>query len=711
MKQILAHLRTGQVDAVEVPTPSIEPGSMLVRNEYSVISAGTERMLINFGSSSFISKALQQPDKVKQVFDKAKTDGVAATLSAVKNKLDNPISLGYSCAGRVIEVGDKVKSYFKVGDLVAGNGHHADIVCIPQNLCAKVPEGVALEEASFIGIAGVSMQGVRLAKPTIGECFVVTGLGLLGLFCVQLLKANGCRVLGLDFNEDRLALAKQFGAEVVNLSIGQDLLPISQEFSRGRGVDGVIVCAASRSSEMVNQAADICRMRGRVIQVGVTGLELDREKFFRKEIQFQVSNSTGPGKGDQVYEQLGFDYPVGFVRWTGQRNFEAVLDMMAGGRLDTKPLISHRFPLEQADAAYSLVCGSESSLGIVLEYDSANAVEDELKKTTIKLKKEPQFLKPEGTPSVAFIGSGNYATAVLIPAFKQGNAHLYSIASKTGVSGIHAGKKFGFEATTTNTDQLFSDPKVDAFVIATRHNTHSQYVIKALEANKHVFVEKPLAIKMSELQQVQDAFENAHQNGKGPHLIVGFNRRFAPQVQKMKELLSIINEPKSFIMTMNAGPIPPEHWIQDIAVGGGRIIGEACHYIDLMRFLSGSPIVEWYVQSMGDDILNDKVTINIKFKDGSFGSIHYFANGNKRFPKERIEVFCSGGIIQLDNFRKMKGYNWPGFSKMNMWRQDKGQKAEVTAFINAVKNGGSSPISFDELMEVSRTTIEIANAL
>jgi len=320
-------------------------------------------------------------------------------------------------------------------------------------------------------------------------------------------------------------------------------------------------------------------------------------------------------------------------------------------------------------------------------------------------------LKPEGTPSVAFIGSGNYATAVLIPAFKQGNAHLYSIASKSGVSGIHAGKKFGFEATTTNTDQLFSDPKVDVFVIATRHNTHSQYAIKALEANKHVFVEKPLAINLSELQQVQDAFENAHQNGKGPHLMVGFNRRFAPQVQKMKELLSIINEPKSFIMTMNAGPIPPEHWIQDIAVGGGRIIGEACHYIDLMRFLSGSPIVEWYVQSMGDDILKDKVTINIKFKDGSFGSIHYFANGNKRFPKERIEVFCSGGIIQLDNFRKMKGYNWPGFSKMNMGRQDKGHKAEVTAFINAVKNGGSSPIPFDELMEVSRTTIEIANAL
>jgi predicted dehydrogenase/threonine dehydrogenase-like Zn-dependent dehydrogenase len=718
MKQILESLRTGKVEVVDVPTPIVTHGSILVRNHFSLISAGTERMLLNFGNSSYVGKALQQPEKVKQVFQKIKTDGIATTLSAVQNKLDQPVPLGYSCVGEVIEVGKGVHSSFKIGDFVAGSGNHADIVCIPQNLCAKVPTGVKLEEASFVSVAAIALQGIRLAKPNIGECFVVTGLGLLGLFCVQILRANGCRVLGIDMDDGRLILAKKFGAEIVNIASGLDVQAHAKEFSRGRGVDGVIICAASKSSDMVNQAADMCRIRGRIIQVGVTGLNLSREKLFRKEIQLQVSNSAGPGKGDPVYEQQGIDYPVGFVRWTEQRNFEAVLGMMAERQLDTKSLISHQFEIEKVEAAYSVVGGSEPSMGIVLEYDFKGENNTRrLQESTMQLKEGNQYSKLDDVPSVAFIGSGNYATAKLIPAFKTGGADLYSIASKTGVSGVHAGKKFGFKETTTNTDQLFSDPNVDLLVVATRHDSHAQYVVKALEAEKHVFVEKPLAITMVELQNVQDAYQKAHENGNGngPRLMVGFNRRFAPQILKMKELLSLVNEPKTFIMTMNAGQIPADHWIQDISIGGGRIVGEGCHYIDLMRYMADSEIesvqTRCFGKTAGGSITDDKATITLGFADGSFGTIFYLANGASNFPKERIEVFTGGRVLQLDNFRQLKGYGWPNFSKMNLWKQDKGQNNCAAAFLNAIVKAENTPINSNEIFEVARVSIEAAEML
>jgi predicted dehydrogenase len=591
---------------------------------------------------------------------------------------------------------------------VVSNGKHAEAVCVPINLCAKVPPQVSDEEAAFTVLGAIALQGIRLVQPTLGETVVVTGLGLIGLVTVQLLRAHGCRVLGLDFDPAKLELAKQFGAEVVNLGAGADPVAAAQAFSRGRGVDAVIVTASTKSNEPMHQAALMCRKRGRIVLVGVTGLELSRADFFEKELTFQVSCSYGPGRYDPSYEEKGNDYPVGFVRWTEQRNFEAVLDMMADGRLNVKPLISHRFSVTEAEQAYELVGGSAPSLGILLEYpNAAEKPEATLRQSTVKLPAAPGA-PMTGAASIAFVGSGNYATAVLIPAFKDAGARLKVVASSGGVTGVHAGRKFGFESTTTDTDGVFTDPDVQAIVLSTRHDTHADMACKALRAGKHVFVEKPLALKHEELGQIEQAIAEGTRNGRAPMVMVGFNRRFATQVQKVKSLLKGVTGPKSFIMTVNAGAIPAEHWTQDREVGGGRIVGEACHFIDLLRFLAGSAITGHRVSVM-DTKTRDTVSIELSFADGSIGTVHYFANGCKAFPKERLEVFAAGRVLQLDNFRKLTGFAWPGFTKMNLWKQDKGQKACASAFVQAVASGGASPIPFEELLEVARVTIDAAD--
>ena len=710
MLQLTQNLKTGKVEIGEVPSPAVISGTILVRNHFSLISSGTERMLLDFGRSSYLNKARQHPDKVKLMLEKIKTDGLWSTLSAVTNKLDQPVPMGYSCAGEVIDVGAGVVD-FKIGDRVAGNGYHASVARVPQNVCVKIPDGVDYDEAAFGVVGSISMQGIRLAQPSLGECFVVTGLGLLGLVCLQLLRAHGCRVLGIDFDPQKLALAQHFGAEVVNLSADEDPVATAKVFSRGRGVDGVIVCAGSKSSEMINQAAEMCRMRGRVIQIGVTGLELNREKFFRKEILLQVSNSTGPGKSDPTYENQGIDYPIGFVRWTEQRNLEAVLDMIMVGQLNIKSLISHRFPITKAEAAYAVICGSEPSLGILLDYPTREEKPDAVvRESTIRLA-DPQRLTGSGRPpSVSFVGSGNYATAVLIPAFKAASARMRSVASSAGVSGVHAGKKFGFEETTTDTNRLFADPEVDAVVITTRHNSHARFVLQALEASKHVFVEKPLCLNLEELDEIEAAHARLTDQGKAPLVMVGFNRRFAPQVQRIKTLLAGVSGPKSFVMMVNAGAIPSDHWAQDPEVGGGRIIGEACHFIDLLRFLAGSPIVAHSRLAM-TSANDDTLSLQLGFADGSIGTVHYFANGCKAFPKERLEVFAAGRVLQLDNFRRLKGFGWPGFKKMNLWKQDKGQTDCVRHFLAAIVEGGKTPIPIDEVFEVSRVSIEAASLL
>ena len=695
-----------------------------------MVSSGTERMLVQFGKAGWIEKARQQPDKVRMVLDKIKTDGLLPTLEAVFNKLDQPLPLGYCNVGVVMEAGAGGQravdgGRWAVGDRVASNGKHAEVVTVPMNLCAKVPDNVLDEEAAFTVIGAIGLQGIRLVQPTLGETVVVTGLGLIGLVAVQLLRAHGCRVLGIDFDIERLALARQFGAEVVNLSAGEDPVAAARMFSRGRGVDAGLITASTTSNEPVHQAALMCRKRGRIVLVGVTGLELSRTDFYEKELSFQVSCSYGPGRYDSNYEEKGFDYPVGFVRWTEQRNFEAVLDMMSDGRLDVKPLISHRFKIEEAENAYELVGSSATSLGILLQYPTPEEKpETALRSRTVRLNVSGATAAT-GKATVAFIGAGNYATNVLIPAFKEAGARLKTVASAGGVSAVHAGRKYGFEETTTDTDSLFSDSQVTTVVITTRHDSHARLVCQALGAGKHVFVEKPLALTIDELAEIQATVETTPSQPSDPRqpstvhrlplLMVGFNRRFAPQVQKIKSLLEGVKEPKAFVMTVNAGAIPPEHWTQDSAVGGGRIVGEACHFIDLLRFLSGSPITGFQAVSIGKmsdvAVAEDKAGITLRFGDGSIGTIHYLANGHKSFPKERLEVFVGGRILQLDNYRRLKGFGWPGFGKMNLWRQNKGQQACAAAFVQAVKQGSAAPIPFEELMEVSRVSIEVAEML
>ena len=712
MKQLLQSLKTGATEVANLPIPYKKRGQLLIMTTHTLVSAGTERMLVEFGKAGWIEKARQQPDKVRMVLDKIKTDGLQPALEAVFNKLDQPLPLGYCNVGRAAKLGGGVAG-FAVGDRVISNGKHAEVVSVPVNLCAKVPDAVPDEEAAFTVLGAIALQGIRLVQPTLGEAVVVTGLGLVGLLTVQLLRANGCRVLGLDFDKDKLDLARQFGAEVVDLAAGQDPVKAAERFSRGRGVDAVIVTAATKSSEPMHQAALMCRKRGRIVLVGVTGLELSRDDFFKKELTFQVSASYGPGRYDPNYEDKGQDYPVGFVRWTEQRNFEAVLDMMADGRMDVKPLISHRFAIEDAEQAYALVGGAGPSLGILLTYPGIKlAHEGRTVSLAMQTSQGPEIaISPvaAANAAVSFIGAGNYATAVLIPAFKASGAHLRSVASSAGVSGLHAGRKFGFDETTTDTNRLFADEGTNAVVITTQHDSHARFVLQALAAGKHVFVEKPLCLTLSELAEIQNAMDCRASPAMTKRLVVmvGFNRRFAPQVQKISALLKGVTGPKSFVMTVNAGAIPADHWTQDPEAGGGRLIGEACHFIDLLRFLAGSRIDSHHVTRM-DSATKDSVSISLKFEDGSIGVVHYLANGSKAFPKERLEVFAAGRVLQLDNFRKLQGFGWPGFTKMNLWRQDKGQKACAAAFVQAISTGGPTPIPLDEILEVARVSIEVS---
>lgn len=698
MKQVLQSLKAGQVEIADIPAPAAQRLHLTIRTSRSLISAGTERMLVDFGKAGLIGKARQQPDKVRMVLDKMRTDGIVPTLEAVFNKLDQPLPMGYCNVGRVHELGGGVTG-FSVGDRVLSNGKHAELVSVPVNLCARVPDAVSDDEAAFAVLGAIGLQGVRLAQPSLGECVAVIGLGLVGLLTVQLLRAHGCRVLGIDLDPRRLAMARSFGAQTVDLGAGEDAVAAAQAFSRDRGMDVVLITASTQSNEPVHQAALMSRKRGRIVLVGVAGLELSRADFYEKELSLQVSCSYGPGRYDPNYEERGVDYPVGFVRWTEQRNFEAVLDMMADGRVDVKPLISHRFDIDDAARAYELVSGGEPSLGILLQYSPDAAVGSQV----VALASVPAAGRTDGGSGVgvSVIGAGNYATAILIPAFRDADAQLRVVASRAGVTGRHAGRKFGFQETTTDIEHVLADPQTHAVVIATRHDTHAELACRALRAGKHVFVEKPLALTLPQLAEIETALTEA---GPGRVLTVGFNRRFAPHVVRVRALLAGVSAPKAFVMTVNAGAIPAEHWTQG-AAGGGRIIGEACHFIDLLRFLANAPIESASISHLGA-ARGDTATLQLKFADGSLGTIHYYANGSRAFPKERLEIFARGAVLQLDNFRKLRGFGWPGFKAHSLWRQDKGQRDCARAFVAAV-HSGAPPIPVAELMEVARVTIEL----
>jgi predicted dehydrogenase/threonine dehydrogenase-like Zn-dependent dehydrogenase len=714
MKQILQDMGHGTTYIAEAPAPTVSRDSLLIATSISLISAGTERMLVGFGKASYLDKARQQPEKVKMVLEKVRTDGLLTTIEAVQSKLAQPLPLGYCNVGVVVERGAGATG-FKSGDRVVSNGPHADIVKVAKNLCARIPDNVDDESAAFVVVASIGLQGIRLAQPTLGECFVVTGAGLIGLLTVQLLRAHGCRVMAIDFDEAKLEVARGFGALTCNPGRGEDPLAAAQAFSRGQGIDGVIVTASTKSSDPITQAARMCRKRGRIVLVGVTGLELNRGDFYEKELSFQVSCSYGPGRYDPEYEENGQDYPIGFVRWTERRNFEAVLDMLASGQLDVKPLITHRFAFTDAPNAYQSLTEDKAALGMLLKYDSPTK-ERIVRSVRLGGAAHPAVAQ-QGRPVLGFIGAGNYASRMLIPAFRAAGAQFHTIVSANGINGVIHGERAGFQEASTDVAALLGAPGISAVAIVTRHDTHAHFVADALQAGKHVFVEKPLAIDTAGLNLVRAAYKEAHAGrsaGHGPQLMVGFNRRFAPQVVKMKALLEAVTEPKCFVMTMNAGAIPANHWTQDQQSGGGRIIGEACHFVDLMRFLAGSPITSVQARRMGDAagiaVTEDKASITLGFEDGSFGTIMYLANGAASFPKERVEVFAAGRVLQLDNFRKLAGFGWPGFSKMNLWKQDKGQSACASAFLRAIESGVPA-IPTAEVFEVAHYTLKAARLL
>lgn len=707
MKQILQNLGNGETLLAEVPRPARGSGSVLVETTRSLVSLGTEKMLIEFGKAGWIAKARSQPDKVKQVLQKIRTDGLWATLDAVKAKLDTPIPLGYCNVGIVRETGEH--SSFRPGDRVISNGNHAEWVAVPENLTAKIPDCVNDETAAFAVVAAIGLQGIRLIQPALGERIVVSGLGLIGLLSVQILRANGCQVLGIDPDPRKLALARRFGAEVVDLSAGQDPISVAEQWSAGAGVDAVLITASTSGDELIHQAATMCRQRGRIVLVGVIGLNLRRADFYEKEITFQVSCSYGPGRYDDNYEKRGLDYPIGFVRWTEKRNFEAVLQMMADGKIDVAPLITHRFEFANALQGYQAVA-EPGAMGILLRYGP------EPEDRQLHGDREPALpanpasaagaMLPAGksVTGIAFIGAGAFTTRMLLPKLPEKNVRRALIISGSGASAAYAAGKFRFEKASSDFNDALKDSSIDAVFITTPHNLHARMTCEALQAGKHVFVEKPLAITHTELDEVRQAIAANPQKC----LMVGFNRRFSPHMLKLKEWLRSVPSNMSVIITVNAGAIPEDHWTQDPLTGGGRIVGEACHFIDVARFLVGHPITGSSSHPVrgGDGRLGDCVSMQLAFADGSTAAIHYLSNGSKDFPKERIEVFAGGKVFQCDNFRSTKEFG--GSRKFGSWRQDKGHACELERFLAALREGGPWPIPAGELLEVSEHSIRLA---
>lgn len=698
MKQALVSLRTGTVELAEVPTPATRPGCVVIQTRASLVSAGTERMLVDFGRSGLLDKARTQPEKVKQVLEKVMRDGLMPTLDAVQAKLDQPLPLGYCNAGVVLAVGAGVTD-LRVGDRVVSNGGHAEVVSVPRNLVAKIPpraDGgeLSFDDAAFTVLAAISLQGVRLAQPTLGERFVVTGLGLVGVLAAQILRASGCHVLGLDVSERRLELARSLGIETYLARPGADPVTAALEWSRGAGVDGVLVAASTDSSEPMTQAAAMCRKRGRIVLLGVTGLELQRAPFFEKELTFQVSCSYGPGRYDPSYEEKGRDYPLGFVRWTAGRNFEAVLDLMASGALDVSRLISHHVPFEEATRAWDLLSAPDA-LGIVLRYpDEPRAAGPQT------VSADPTTALTRGAGRVAIVGAGNYALRTLLPALRDVGVAPTVIAAPGGLSAALTARVFGAARASSDVDATLAAEDVDSVMILTRHDSHADLVCRALAAGKHVFVEKPLCTTRRDLARIADAVR-----ASGRVLAVGFNRRFAPQVQQAARLLADTSGPRTVIITVNAGAIPGTHWTQDAAAGGGRIVGEACHFVDLARFLVGAPITAVRASTLRGHA--DTATITLELGDGSIATIHYVATGHPGFPKERIEVFAGGRIVAIDNFRRLHAHGWSLRAGDISLRQDKGHRDMVRAFVEGVRTG-RAPVALDELVEVHRAVFDAA---
>jgi predicted dehydrogenase/threonine dehydrogenase-like Zn-dependent dehydrogenase len=694
LKQIIQSFRTGETVLEEVPAPDVRSGCVLIKTTRSLVSLGTERMLVEFGRANLFQKARQQPDRVKQVFDKIRTEGLRPTLQTVFNKLGQPLPLGYCNVGKVIAVGKGVEG-FKIGDRVASNGPHAEYVCIPKNLVAHIPDNVSDEDAAFTVIGSIGLQGLRLCDPQLGETIVVIGLGLIGLITAELLVANGCRVIGVDLDPNKIAIAKTKGIIAINPREGSDPVSYAMSVTNGVGVDGVIITASTKTDEIISQSARMSRKRGRIILVGVVGLNLSRAEFYEKELSFQVSCSYGPGRYDDNYEKKGVDYPLPFVRWTEQRNFAAILQMISSGKLEVSSLITERVPIQEYNKIYANI-SSQQSIASILEYPYDANLSHTVTVT--------DGIFAPGTGGIGLIGAGNYTAMTLLPALQKTGAPIISIASASGLTGTTLAKKYRAGKSTTDYKTILADPAVDVVLITTRNNDHARLAAESLRAGKHVFVEKPLAINREHLQMVLDAY-NGHKT-----ITVGFNRRFSPHMQKVKQLVG--DAPMNIVGTFNAGYVPPESWLHDMNVGGGRISGEANHYIDLMTFLTGSKVKAVCTNALGvnPQANSDNVSILLQYENGSTGVINYFSNGSKAYSKERIEVYSQDKTLVTENFRLTTGYGFKNFSKLKT-SIDKGHAAQFKLLVDRVKNGGPAIIPFDEILNTTLATFAAIESL
>ncbi len=694
MKQIEQNYRSGRLRLIDVPVPAAGPSQNLIATCVSLISAGTERQIMDLAKSSLAGKAMARPDLVRKSLAKMKSEGIIPTVQKIVAKLDSPIPLGYSLAGRVVEAGGAAGGY-AAGDRIAcagaGTANHAEYNVVPKNLSVPIPATVSDEDASFVTLGAIALQGVRIAQPTLGETAIVMGLGLIGQLTVQLLKANGCRVLGYDPNPARAKLAMEIGAD---LAVSDGLEAAAASFTGQIGADFVIVTASTKSSAPTNEAATLCRMKGRVIIVGLVGMELDRDAFYKRELDLRLSMSYGPGRYDPAYEQEGHDYPLPYVRWTEQRNMQAFLELVAQGKVTPAKLVTHRFAIADAEKAYALMETKEDYLAILLTYSPESA--------KIERQIAVSVLPPikDGTLGIGFVGFGNYAKAVLFPAVKKAKGiRLTMVATATGLSARNAAESQGFASAATDPAALIGDGQTDCVFIATRHGSHAQLTIDALNAGKHVFVEKPLALTHGDLDRIEQAAGAA-----SSQLTVGFNRRFSPMAQRARAAIQAAGGAVTMQYRINAGAVPADSWLNG-AEGGGRIAGEVCHFVDTLCYLAGSIPVA--VEAMKPQGVGDSVAAILRFANGSVGTILYTSLGDSAVPKEQIEAFANGIVIQIDDFSTYRQFG-RGKTIKTSASQNKGQTELVHAFLAAVRNGGTVPIPLDELLAVSRATLDIA---
>lgn len=738
MKQILQSYKSGELWLAEVPVPFCKSNGIIIQTRHSFVSAGTERMLVDFAKKNIVGKALAMPDQVKKVIRKMKTEGIFSTLEKVQAKLDQAIPLGYSCAGVVEEVGRSVTG-LSIGDRVAcggaGYANHAEYNYVPKNLVVKIPEKVSFEDASCATVGSIALQGVRQCDLRLGENVCVMGLGLLGLLAVQMLKAGGVRVIGFDPNIERCKLAGELGADSV---VSSDLEAACNDFSEGFGMDAVLITAATKSDEPVAVAGDICRMKGKVVVTGLVSMDIPRDMYYKKELDFKLSLSYGPGRYDPQYEEAGHDYPYGYVRWTEQRNIKAFLDLVASGAVTPSKLVTHRFEIDNALDAYNLMLGKtgEPYLGIVLDYSGLKVQSSKLKgkdvsrkgakalreekfcitknQRTVILNNEPE-VSVQGQVVIGFIGAGNFTKGVLLPILKkQMDIRLRGICTATGMNSAETGKKEGFEFATTDYKQILDDPDINTVFITTQHNTHARFVIEALKAGKHVFIEKPLCLTTAELQEIEESYSSLVTRHSSPLLMVGFNRRFSPHATMIKDYFKDRRTPMMVNYRINAGIIPPDVWIQDPEIGGGRIVGEVCHFIDFVAFVIGSDPVE--VQAMCVDTANaslaaeDNVSISIKYRDGSVAQVLYVAVGATNLAKEHCEVFADESMAVMDNFRSTVCMGKRGKKKLK-GRQAKGFAEEISVFLSAIEQNRPAPIPFESLVETTACTFAVLESL